>query len=149
ARFILDQYLENQLTPVQRERLEEHLSTCASCTREVAHQRGYRRLLERYFDALKAPEGFAEGLALELDKPGTAIRKRPPTEVGPVLVEPPRRGSRAVPIAGAVVIAAVAIGLVAYLWPHSRAAAAASIATVSGSASMKAPDASDWKPVAA
>ncbi|MBI1851408.1 MAG: HEAT repeat domain-containing protein [Planctomycetes bacterium] len=146
ARFILDQYLENQLNPVQRERLEEHLATCATCTREVAHHRGFRKLLEKYFAEVRMPDGFAEELMLKLDKPATAIRKRPPTEVGPVLVEPPRRSSRVVPgIAAVVLVVVVAVTIVRF-WPKSNVEAAASVAAVQGSASVRLPDDGDWKP---
>ncbi len=147
ARFILDQYLEAQLNPVQKEKLEEHLNTCPACTREVSHLRGYRKLLGTYFDAVRGPAGFAAEVLVRLDKPASGVRKRPPTEVGPVLVEPPRRRSPVRRLLGGIAVLA-AIGLAAFwMVPRRANEPVAAARETQGSAEARLPGASQWEPV--
>jgi HEAT repeat protein/anti-sigma factor RsiW len=148
ARFILDRYLENQLSPLQKTKLEVHLAACPACTREVSHHHEYRRLLEGYFGAVTAPDGFSEETMLRLDRPASAVRRRPPTEVGPVLVEPPRRrfGSGAL-VGSAALLAALAVGLL--VWSKVRTAPETGVRVLQGAASVRLPGSSEWVGAAA
>jgi anti-sigma factor RsiW len=61
------EYLDNELTPAERARFEEHLATCPSCQRELASARSLFASLEG-LQPVQEPDGFKEGVLAGLPR---------------------------------------------------------------------------------
>lgn len=64
----LSPYLDGELAPWERARLEEHLKRCPACRREVARWQEIRRALEGLKATPPAPAGFKQRVLLRVQK---------------------------------------------------------------------------------
>lgn len=78
---LLDRYLEDQLTQVQRDRIDEHLKDCAHCARTLGAARGFVRLLEDCLGWLQAPESHLESIYFNVSQAGRSRRGTHSSEV--------------------------------------------------------------------
>jgi hypothetical protein len=64
---LLDDYLDGSLEQEARSLVEEHLSSCADCTRTMAFMRAYRREM-RELRAVRAPADFMQRLHTQMER---------------------------------------------------------------------------------
>ena len=72
----LDDYLDRQLSPHETRLVEEHLVTCAACSREFAFEAGVIEDIRRKLGRVAAPPGLLERIAGEIGR--VAGKKEPP-----------------------------------------------------------------------
>lgn len=102
ARMLLDAYLDNQLSPLQRGKVDEHLRECRACARIVDENRGYHACLEAYYAFVKPSDSLVESALYNLadaeigkKRTATDLKSKSSSHSGTKLEPPaPRRRNR-------------------------------------------------------
>ncbi len=153
ARMLLDAYLDNQLSPLQREKVDEHLRECKSCSRIVDESRGYLVCLESYYRWIRPSDALVENALfnladVEMGKKRTASDLKSATKSdrhdAPSPRSPRRRG--VIAAAAVVVLLAAAYGALRLL---SGPGAAGEIEAASGPVERRSAAMRDWLEAAA
>ncbi len=77
AASLMPAYLEGELPEAKRLELEEHFSSCFTCSRKLEELKRNRELLSRERDnILKAPRMLMEGVLEQVRKEKEILRKR-------------------------------------------------------------------------
>ncbi len=108
AQVLLERYFDDQLTDGQRKHLEDHLSGCEDCNRQVRSARGYSQLLGSFLSWVQPPNSFRESIYFNVSEASISRRGSQSSESGLHHPAPGGSGVGKFILAGAALIVLVA-----------------------------------------